>query len=293
MEQVKDTPPMLRIMLLQTLVSPARLQKEMARHRPKGGPRQFGLPPLFNNVGALDAERLALGAPASNAYLTACLGREGDTGLQLVITTCGQHVNLVVVMRENAAIWARIEALLAGFVDELRATGYRILSILCAAADLTLRREMLVFTMNRRLTEMKRRVRAGEHRVHRQASVPDVQAEADRLGLSWAQRAALLTRRMCEAELSIIAADERIVFARTLPTVPALYTAADMAALTRGRTLHELGPINNICADWGLVLAKGLLGRRQVAVHTRQRLAHDAAAIEFLDGAIEAIDAVL
>ena len=46
--------------------------------------------------------------------------------------------------------------------------------------------------------------------------------------------------------------DERIVYTRTLPAaIPALYTPEEYARLTAGRTLHELGPISNICADWG------------------------------------------
>jgi len=98
---------------------------------------------------------------------------------------------------------------------------------------------------------------------------------------------------MCEAERPVIEPDERIVFTRTVPTVPPLYSPEDWAALTRDRTLHELGPISNICADWGLVLSQGLLGRRRVALATRARLAADPQAVEFCDGAIEAIDAVL
>ena len=84
-----------------------------------------------------------------------------------------------------------------------------------------------------------------------------------------------------------------IVFTRTVPTVPPIYTPERWAELTAGRTLHESGPISNICADWGMVLAQGLLGRKQVALATRARLADDPAAVAFLDAAIETIDAVL
>lgn len=147
--------------------------------------------------------------------------------------------------------------------------------------------------MNQRLEAMRQRVREGAQRRYRQASVPDVLAECEVLGLSWVQRAARLTRRMCESEQPVIEPDERIVFTRTLTRVPPMYTAADMAELTRGRTLHELGPISNICADWGMVLSQGLLERKQVALETRQHMAQDAQAVEFLDCALETIDAVL
>ena len=98
---------------------------------------------------------------------------------------------------------------------------------------------------------------------------------------------------MCEAERPLVLPDERIAFTRTLPRVPPVYSAEEWRRLTAGRTLHELGPISNICANWGLVLSKGLLGRRRVAMETRARLAGDALAVEFLDAAVETIDAVL
>ena len=104
---------------------------------------------------------------------------------------------------------------------------------------------------------------------------------------------ARLTRRQCETERPVILPDERIVFTRTVPAVPPIYALEDWAALTRGRTLHELGPISNICADWGMVLSQGLLGRRQVAEATRARVAGNPEAVESLDCAIETIDAVL
>jgi pyruvate-formate lyase len=58
-------------------------------------------------------------------------------------------------------------------------------------------------------------------------------------------------------------------------------------------TLHEFGPVSNICADWSLLLSQGLLGRKQVALATRARLREDAKAVEFLDCAVETIDAVI
>jgi formate C-acetyltransferase len=91
----------------------------------------------------------------------------------------------------------------------------------------------------------------------------------------------------------IIDLDERIVFTRTLPSVPPIYSPEDWAQLTAGRTLHELGPVSNICADWDLLLSQGLLGRKQVALATRTRLMNESQAVEFLDSAVETIDAVL
>lgn len=147
--------------------------------------------------------------------------------------------------------------------------------------------------MNERLLNLKQRVRDGAHRPPRRASPIDVLAECEAEHLSWSRRTARLTRRQCEAETVVIEPDERIVFTRTIANVPSVYSPADWARLTAGRTLHEAGPINNICADWERVLAQGLIGRRQVALATRERLSDDPQAVEFLDGAIETIDAVL
>ncbi len=144
-----------------------------------------------------------------------------------------------------------------------------------------------------RLDLMKARVRNGEHKQYRQGRAPDVLKECEAEGLPWNKRVARLIHRMCEAEQPVIEADERIAFTRTTPCVPPIYTVEGWAKLAEGRTLHELGPISNICADWGMVLSQGLLGRRQVASDSKGRLAGDPVAVTFLDSAIETIDAVL
>src|SRR5574341_911593 len=142
----------------------------------------------------------------------------------------------------------------------------------------------------RRLDAMKQRIRSREHARYRRPA-PDLLPEL--AGLSWMRRAARLIRRMCEAEEPIIEPDERIVFTRTTTQIPPIYSAEEWQRITAGRTVHELGPINNICADWGLMLSQGLLGRKQVALEARARMARDPEAVEFLDSALETIDAAL
>jgi formate C-acetyltransferase len=144
-----------------------------------------------------------------------------------------------------------------------------------------------------RLAEMKRRIRAGEHHRYRVTDTVDVLAECERERLDWTQRAARLTRRMCEAEAVVIEPDERIVFTRTVKRVPPLYRPEEMERMLTGRTTHELGPISNICADWGMVLGEGLLARRDAGLAARARSAGDPEAATFLDAVVETIDAVL
>ena len=147
--------------------------------------------------------------------------------------------------------------------------------------------------MNPRLQTLRERVRNREQAAERTTPIPNVLAECKAENLSWMQRSARLTRRMCTAERPVIWRDERIVFTRTIPGVSAIFSDPELASLTRDFTLHELGPISNICADWGVVLSDGLLARRQISQATRQRLSADPEAVQFLESAIETIDAVL
>ena len=147
--------------------------------------------------------------------------------------------------------------------------------------------------MNERLELLKHRMRAGEHKKLRQEKSIELLPECEAEGLSWPRRVARLVSRQCEAEQVVIAPEERIVFTRTLPGVPPVYSPEEWSHLTAGRTLHELGPVSNICADWGLLLSQGLLGRREVAKAARLRMADDEKAVEFIDCAIETIEAAL
>ena len=144
-----------------------------------------------------------------------------------------------------------------------------------------------------RLAQMKHDIREGKHHRFRNTDTPDLVSECDAEHLSWMQRSSRLTRRMCELERVVIEPDERIVFTRTIRKVPPLYPESAVCTLAAGRTFHELGPISNICADWGMVLSEGLLARKQTALSNRERMHSDAAAVEFFDCAIEAIDAAL
>jgi formate C-acetyltransferase len=140
---------------------------------------------------------------------------------------------------------------------------------------------------------MREAVRLRRHAGVRQVSVPDVLGECEREGLDWMQRVCRLFVRQCQAEQPVLGADQRIVFTRTLPMVPPIYAPDDWARQFAGGRAHELGPISNICADWGMVLSQGLHGRRKAAVLSRERHRHEPDALVFLDCAIACIDALL
>ncbi len=149
------------------------------------------------------------------------------------------------------------------------------------------------FVMEPRLSEMKQALRDGYYRQFRTSPEVDLIAECEAEQLSWPRRAARLVRRLCAAQKVVIRPEERILFTRTTGKIPPVYGESQWQALTAGHALHELGPISNICADWEMVLSQGLLGRRKVALATRTERKEDREAVEFLDCAIETIDAVL
>ncbi|MBD3385918.1 hypothetical protein GF407_13455 [candidate division KSB1 bacterium] len=147
--------------------------------------------------------------------------------------------------------------------------------------------------MKDRIKKLKQYIRDGKHKKHRLDIKLDILEECINGGLSSVQRAAHLTRRMCETEQPVILTDEKIVFTRTIPSIPSVYSSEEWAQLSTNRTLHELGTISNICGDWGMVLTQGLLGRKKAALTAREINKEDHQVIEFLDCAIETIDAVL
>ncbi len=156
--------------------------------------------------------------------------------------------------------------------------------------------------MNQRLEDMKVSIRAGEHHALRKTTPVQIVEECSAENLSWMRRSARLTVRQCQAETPVIAAGEQIAFTRTLPaTIPALYSSEEYAGMTAGRTLHELGPISNICADWGKALSRGVRGLVHTAQASLERWqnwprvsdAERADAIEFLECSIEILQAVL
>ena len=147
--------------------------------------------------------------------------------------------------------------------------------------------------MNTHLEEMKMRTRTGAHKDARQSNIIDIEAECIREELSMMQCVSRLTRRMCESERVIIQEDENIVFTRTHKHVPISFMTRQSGQQHSERIFHELGPISNICADWGMVLSQGLLQRKTMAEETLSRLENDPDAVEFLTAAIETIDAVL
>lgn len=136
-------------------------------------------------------------------------------------------------------------------------------------------------------------VREGGHRKYRQTELPDVLSECEQRQLSWIQRSALLTQRMCEAEKVVIEFHEKIVFTRTLCGVPPIYSPQQWKQIIGGKSIHESGPISNICADWQMVLSQGLLYRKAIALKGIRCHADQPEKVAALQASIQTLDAVM
>ena len=143
--------------------------------------------------------------------------------------------------------------------------------------------------MNARLEAMRARVRAREHAALRLTFAPDLSAGE---GQSWMRRQSLRLAALLGAERPVILPDERIAFVRTVPppTDNQLPPGADRGGEWVKPEPHIIG---NICADWGMILAQGLVSRREVAIAARARHAGEPESVDYLDAAIATIDAVL
>ncbi len=146
--------------------------------------------------------------------------------------------------------------------------------------------------MNERLEAMKARVRDRDHARFRQDTA--VELDNDRYeheGLSWHRRMSDSFRLTLEAERPLILDGERIVFTRTLRSIPQPLEPAEVRA-ERERGKRIIG-VSNVSCDWGPTVAEGLLSRRATAAASLERLAVDPEAVEAMTSCIETIDAAL
>lgn len=139
--------------------------------------------------------------------------------------------------------------------------------------------------MTSRLETLKQDILNGKHKAARQERSIDITEECRMEGLSWMQSAARLTRRMCEQEKVVIEPDEKIVFLRTL--------SHSYCPLPQSIPPETAGfGIDNVCADWEKSLSLGINGLIRTAEESRKKYANDPEAVEFLDCAIESLEAV-
>lgn len=96
-------------------------------------------------------------------------------------------------------------------------------------------------------------------------------------------------------EKPVIFGDERIVFTRTVQTVPELFTEEEMDGLKEKHWIHELGDVSNICVDYSLLMKTGLLPKMAELAKCRSDFLKqgDEAQAHYIAGQIEILQAVL
>jgi len=116
----------------------------------------------------------------------------------------------------------------------------------------------------------------------------------EREGLSDLRRATERLKLMLNAESPVLFPLERIVLTRRSPTVFSLFTKAELDTLKATRKLHERGEVCNINVDYTLLMAHGLLDRRNglVAGAIAFDKAGEKAKAEYLTMQVEILDAL-
>lgn len=109
-----------------------------------------------------------------------------------------------------------------------------------------------------------------------------------------ADRAVARLRYVLEHEEAVLFPDERIALVRTLPTIPSLFTAEEMAALKQSYWIHEKGDVCNINVDYTLLLECGFDAKRSEIAENMARFEKqgDKRAIRYLQGMLDILDSV-
>lgn len=95
------------------------------------------------------------------------------------------------------------------------------------------------------------------HRVFRRPALPPMAEGFAAAGISPRARMSARFCAMCAAEEPHILEWQQIVFLRTLPAAPDIFTEAEWADLRAKHFLHESGYLSNLCPDYASVIASG------------------------------------
>ena len=109
-------------------------------------------------------------------------------------------------------------------------------------------------------------------------------------GLSAQERSAKMFSAILDAEIPLILPNEKIVFTRTIKSIPDYFTVDEWQNITSNHFVAEKGEVFNISADYERVLNEGLEARKDLA----KSLLNDANCTEtiFLTSVIDSIEAI-
>ena len=110
--------------------------------------------------------------------------------------------------------------------------------------------------MNQTLYEL---VRERKHSSVRREPVPAVAETYSALGLDARERMTRRFEMLCALETPVILdPSEMIVYTRTVPNLPDIFTETEWADIRKDHFIHELGYISNLSPDYARLLSKGL-----------------------------------
>lgn len=134
------------------------------------------------------------------------------------------------------------------------------------------------------------------HRSHRSdpMDVYTLATEFAHQGMSPMQRTVTRLIFMLEQQRPLIFPEQTILFARSLPNVPALFTPAEKQKIENKFRLHESGELSNICVDYSRFLNKGVPGMRLHIDTQRKRFEeqHMTEQANYLSGQLQILDAL-
>jgi formate C-acetyltransferase len=132
------------------------------------------------------------------------------------------------------------------------------------------------------------------HHVYRRAFDSSIAADFTDPAIKPIKRMVMRLKELYKQEAPKILEGQRIVFIRTVTDVPSIFKDEEMARVKAEHSVHELGYISNLCADYGPTIKVGL-DKRKEEILTRLEQAkkeNDTDGIDFLEAAAQQIDTV-
>jgi pyruvate-formate lyase len=150
--------------------------------------------------------------------------------------------------------------------------------------------------MTNRIEKMLNDLLSKKHHKYRQdihkAVFTKFTEELSATGLTDVGRAVRRLKKVLEMEKPVILEDEKLVFTRTVCTIPEIFTSDEWSEIKKSHYIHELGKVCNISPDYETTIKLGLDARRKEALQRLETI-QDEKSKEFLKSVVESIDIVL
>ena len=111
--------------------------------------------------------------------------------------------------------------------------------------------------MTERIEALRAYILSGAHHALRRADAPQPEVYRDSAKADY-ERTALRLCQALKAETPVILPGERILFTRTVPALPMIYSYEEWADITARHYIHEKGNVCNLSPDYGRLIAGGL-----------------------------------